>query len=67
MKSIIFINPNRDNSEKSLVLYDSEQELEDRIVKKVFERLSLTVDVSKAIQEIKKLQDQLDSFEKRFN
>ena len=66
MKSIIFINPYRDDSEKSLVLYDSEKDMEERIVQKVLERISLTVDATKAIQQIKELQDLLDQFENRF-
>ena len=67
MKYIAFTNPYNDTSKKSLLLYDPEQELVDRIVEKVLERLSLTLDVSKVIQQIKELEKELDNFEKRFN
>ena len=66
MSGIIFINSGNSHPEKTLKLYDSEKEKEERIAKMVLERLSVTTDVSKAIQEIKELQNLLDQLEKRF-
>ena len=68
MSKIAFSNPYNDDSENTLIPYETEKEreAEERIVKKVLERLSLTVDITKAIQQIKELQELLKQFEKRF-
>jgi len=72
MSEIAFANSNSENTNDSkrylkVYEYERDKEMEERIVRKVLSHLALSVDVKRAIENIKELQDELDRFEEHFN